>query len=43
VLTAKYEESHSLMDGRLVICGVAVAVAILALIWDYLFPFPESR
>jgi len=36
------EEDHGLMDGRLVICGLAVAVAMFALLWDYLYPFPAS-
>jgi signal peptidase complex subunit 2 len=26
-----------------VICGVAVAVAMFALLWDFLYPFPQSR
>lgn len=39
----KYQESHSLMDGRLAICGFAVMVAMFALVWDYLYPFPQSR
>lgn len=45
VLTEKlsYEEDHSLMDIRLIICGLAVAVAMFALAWDYFYPFPASR
>merc|ERR1712088_197309 len=38
-----YLEHHGLMDGRLLICGVAVGVAMFALLWDYLHPFPLSR
>ena len=45
VMTTKlpYTENFSLMDGRLVICGVAVGVAMFALLWDFLYPFPLSR
>ena len=45
VLTEKleYEEDHGLMDKRLVICGLAVAVAMFALVWDYFYPFPASK
>merc|ERR1711936_915791 len=32
-----------LMDGRLIICGVAVGVGMFALLWDFLYPFPLSR
>ena len=45
VMTNKlpYKENFSLKDGRLVICGVAVGVAMFALLWDFLYPFPLSR
>lgn len=45
VLTKKfnYTENFALMDGRLVLCGVAVGVAMFALLWDYLYPFPQSK
>merc|ERR1712018_854212 len=45
VLTERlnYDEDHGLMDIRLVICGLAVAVAMFALAWDYFYPFPASR
>ncbi|KAK9722884.1 Microsomal signal peptidase 25 kDa subunit (SPC25) [Popillia japonica] len=45
VLTTKfnYIENHALMDGRLLICGIAVGVAMFALLWDYFYPFPESK
>jgi len=38
-----YDEDHTLMDTRLIICALAVAVAIFALVWDYFYPFPLSR
>jgi len=45
VMTKKlpYAENHSLMDGRLVICGLAVGIAMFALAWDFLHPFPKSK
>ena len=45
VMTNKlpYKENFGLKDGRLVICGIAVGVAMFALLWDFLYPFPLSR
>jgi len=31
------------MDGRLVICGLAVSIAMFALAWDFFYPFPKSK
>ena len=44
ILTGKlaYVEDHKLMDRRLWICFIAVAVAMFALVWDYFYPFPLS-
>ncbi|KAK9510487.1 hypothetical protein O3M35_005266 [Rhynocoris fuscipes] len=45
VLTKKYNyvENFALIDGRLLLCGIAVSVAMFALLWDWLYPFPQSR
>lgn len=39
----EYVEDHALMDKRLWICFIAVAVAMFALVWDYFYPFPASK
>lgn len=39
----KCKESFLLIDTKLFICALAVGVAVYALIWDYLYPFPQSK
>nr|CAG4645879.1 EOG090X0FS4 [Lynceus sp. MCZ IZ 141354] len=39
----QYTESFYLVDGRLAICSLAVGIAMFALLWDFLHPFPQSR
>ena len=44
ILTKKlnYVEDHTLMDGKLAICTIAVLVAMFAMVMDYFYPFPAS-
>ncbi|XP_003699725.1 signal peptidase complex subunit Spase25 [Megachile rotundata] len=45
VLTKKYNyvENFALFDGKLALCGIAVIIAIVAILCDYLYPFPASK
>ena len=38
-----WKEYFGIVDGRLVICALAVGVALFALGWDYHYTFPTSR
>ncbi|XP_055902836.1 signal peptidase complex subunit 2 [Eupeodes corollae] len=38
-----FKEQFGLINTRLLICGLAVGVALLAHGWDYAHPFPESK
>ncbi|KOX77868.1 putative signal peptidase complex subunit 2 [Melipona quadrifasciata] len=45
IFTKKYNyiENFTLLDGRLALCGIAVTIAIVALLFDYVYPFPASK
>ena len=38
-----YVESHKLLDGRLLISTIAVGFSLFALVYDYFYPFSQSR
>lgn len=37
------KQRFGLIDGRLFICALAVAIALTALGWDFYMPFPKSK
>ncbi|KAL7059269.1 hypothetical protein AAHC03_013558 [Spirometra sp. Aus1] len=45
IMKSHYEvkECFRLFDGRLLLCTLAVLVALLAVVYDYVFPYPDSR
>lgn len=45
VLIRKYNyiENFALLDGRLAFCGISVAIAVIALLYDRFYPFPASK
>ncbi|XP_033325657.1 signal peptidase complex subunit Spase25 isoform X2 [Megalopta genalis] len=45
ILIKKYNylENFALFDGRLVLCAITVTLALIAVLCDYLYPFPASK
>ena len=45
VLTKKYSyiENFALLDGKLALCGIAVTVAVIAVLCDCFYPFPACK
>lgn len=43
VAQENFKEDHTLMNYRLVISTIAVAISLYGILYDYLYPFPQSK